>query len=123
MTATAQETMAALRPATTRLNELIPGVMGTLHAFHDAALDEPAALDVKTRDLIGLAISISKQDDGCVAAYSARCAKHGATADEVAATVGVALLMNGGPAHVWGARALEAFEEWQHTGQLAAVTW
>jgi AhpD family alkylhydroperoxidase len=113
MTATAQETMAALRPAAERLAQQIPSTMSALQSLHEAALDQPGALDVKTRDLIGLALGVTKQDDGCVAAYTQRAAQHGATALEVAEAIGVALLMNGGPAHVWGARALEAFEQWQ----------
>jgi AhpD family alkylhydroperoxidase len=117
---TARETMATLRPASDRLEQQIPGVFSAMHALHEAALDAPATLDVKTRDLIGLALGVAKQDDGCVAAYTARAAQHGATAREVAEAIGVALLMNGGPAHVWGARAFAAFEEWQQAGQLVA---
>jgi AhpD family alkylhydroperoxidase len=113
----AQQTMAQLRPASDRLAQEIPDVYATFGAFHDAVLDKPGALDVKMRDLIGLAVAVTKQDDGCVAAYTARAAQHGATTHEVAETIGVALLMNGGPAHVWGARALEAFDEWQRAGQ------
>jgi AhpD family alkylhydroperoxidase len=118
---TAQDTMAALRPASERLAQHIPDVFTAFQATHDAVLDAPGALDVKTRDLIGLAIGISKQDDGCVAAYTARAAQHGVTAQELAATIGVALLMNGGPAHVWGARAFAAFEDWQLAGQPVAA--
>jgi AhpD family alkylhydroperoxidase len=117
---TAQETMAALAPASERLAQQIPTVFASFGGLHDAVLDAPGVLDVKTRDLIGLAIGISKQDDGCVASFAARAAQHGASADEVAATIGVTLLMNGGPAHVWGARAFEAFEEWQHAGQFVS---
>ena len=38
-------------------------------------------------------------------------ARHGATADVVAEAIGVAILMNGGPATVWGPRAFAAFRE------------
>ena len=39
-------------------------------------------------------------------------AQQGATSQEVAEMLGVTVLMNGGPATVWGPRAYSAFEEW-----------
>jgi AhpD family alkylhydroperoxidase len=111
--------MATLAPASARLEQQIPNVFSGMNALHHAALDEPGALDVKSRDLIGLAIGVTKQDDGCIAAYTLRAAQHGVTAEEVAAAIGVALLMNGGPAHVWGARAFAAYEDWTRSGAPA----
>ena len=41
----------------------------------------------------------------------AGCARVGATTEEVAEMIGVAISMNGGPGTVWGPRALAAFGE------------
>ncbi|HEX9761573.1 MAG TPA: carboxymuconolactone decarboxylase family protein, partial [Acidimicrobiia bacterium] len=41
--------------------------------------------------------------------------RHGATADEVAEALGVAILMSGGPGTVYAPRALAAFEEFAGT--------
>jgi hypothetical protein len=49
--------------------------------------------------------------DGCVAYHAKAAAAAGASEDEVVEALGVALLMNGGPASVWAPRALEAFRE------------
>jgi AhpD family alkylhydroperoxidase len=71
----------------------------------------PGALDAKTKELIALAIAVSKQCDGCIAAHARGAAAQGATQAEVAEALGVAILMNGGPATVHGPRALAAFAE------------
>jgi AhpD family alkylhydroperoxidase len=58
-----------------------------------------------------LAIAVSKQCDGCIASHARGAARQGATADEVAEALGVAVLMSGGPGTVHGPRAFEAFME------------
>ena len=52
-----------------------------------------------------------KQCDGCIAYHARGAAMRGATRHEVAEALGVALLMDGGTATVYGPRALAAFEE------------
>ena len=66
-------------------------------ALHDAAFVE-GALDIKTKELIALSIAITRECDGCIAAHGRNLARRGATAEEVAETIGVAITMNGGPA-------------------------
>ena len=68
-------------------------------------------LDMKTKELVALAIAITKQCDGCVAAHARGAARRGASRSEVAEVAGVAIMMNGGPGTVWGPRALEAFDQ------------
>ena len=71
-------------------------------ALHDAAFVE-GALDIKTKELIALSIAIKRECDGCIAAHGRNLARLGATAEEVAEMIGVAITMNGGPGLVWGA--------------------
>jgi len=78
--------------------------------LHDAAL-APGALDVKTKELIALAIAVSKECDGCIAAHAHAAVQHGASPAEAAEMIGVTFVMNGGPATVYGARAFAAFQE------------
>jgi alkylhydroperoxidase/carboxymuconolactone decarboxylase family protein YurZ len=54
---------------------------------------------------------VSQQCDGCIAAHARGAARRGATEAEVAETIGVAILMNGGPATVYGPRAFAAFKD------------
>jgi AhpD family alkylhydroperoxidase len=99
-----------LRVPTRQLRHAIPQVYAGYRELHDAAL-APGALDGKTKELIALAIAVSKECDGCIAAHAHAAVQHGATPAEAAEAIGVTFLMNGGPATVYGARAFEAFNE------------
>lgn len=99
-----------LAAPTRALRERIPGVFDAYGAMKSAVITD-GALDAKTKELIALAISVTKQCDGCIASHARGAAQHGATADEVAEALGVAVLMNGGPGMVHAPRALAAFEE------------
>ena len=92
------------------LRRAIPEVYRGFAALHDAAL-APGALDTRTKELVALALSISKRCDGCVAAHARAAARHGATEEEVAEVIGVVVLMDGGPATSYGPGAWAAFRE------------
>ena len=108
---TALETMATMKKEDSALREKAPKVHEAIWALQRAAIEDEATLDSKTRALIALAIGVSKQDEGCVAVIARAAAQHGASVEEVADAMGVAILMNGGPGHVWGSHALAVFEE------------
>jgi AhpD family alkylhydroperoxidase len=99
-----------LRVPTRELRHAIPQVYAGYRALHDCALG-PGVLDVRTKELIALAIAVSKECDGCIAAHAHAAVQHGATPAEAAEAIGVAFLMNGGPATVYGPRAFDAFRE------------
>jgi AhpD family alkylhydroperoxidase len=103
-----------LRAPSRRLRTAIPAVYQGFARLHDAAL-AAGALDAKTKELIALAIAVSKECDGCIAAHARGAARAGATAQEAAEAIGVAILMNGGPATVYGPRAYAAFQEYAGT--------
>jgi AhpD family alkylhydroperoxidase len=67
-------------------------------------------LDYKTRELIALAVAISLRCDGCIAVHTAAARKFGATKDELAEALGVAVAINAGAAVVYSTRALDAFD-------------
>ncbi len=101
---------ADLREPTRELRRAIPQVYEGYKHLYDGAL-APGALDVKTKELIALALAVSKGCDGCIAAHAHAAVHHGATAQEAAEAIGVAILMNGGPGTVYGPRAYAAFRE------------
>jgi AhpD family alkylhydroperoxidase len=107
---TARETQDELKVAGRRLRAAIPGVYAGYAALHGAAMGD-GALPAKVKELIALAIAVTQECDGCVAAHARSAVRQGVTAEEVAEAMGVAILMNGGPGTVWGPRALAAFEE------------
>jgi AhpD family alkylhydroperoxidase len=108
---TAHETLTEVARQGRTLREAIPEVYAANAALSKAVMETDGELSPKVRELIALAIGISKQCDGCVASHARGAAKQGATAQEVAETIGVAIMMNGGPATVWGPRAYSAFQE------------
>ena len=89
------------------------GAPEALKAF--AALSTAAtatkALDTKTKELMALAIGIAVHCDGCVAYHTKMAHQHGATRQEVAETVALAVYMGGGPAAVYGADAIRAYDQ------------
>lgn len=92
------------------LRSRIPEVYTGYSAMHKAALGD-GALDTKTKELIALGIAVATRCDGCIASHARGAAKAGATADEVAEALGVAILLTGGPGTVYGPRAMDAFLE------------
>jgi AhpD family alkylhydroperoxidase len=94
-----------------RLREAIPGVYAGYAQLHHAAMGDDGALPGQVKELIALAIAVTRECDGCILAHARAAAQRGATAQEVAETMGVAILMNGGPGTVYGPRAYAAFEE------------
>jgi len=104
------EVLDELRAPYQELQEVVPGVALAYAEMHKAAMGE-GELSAKVKELIALAIAVTRECDGCIAAHARGAARHGASAGEVAEMAGVAVLMNGGPGTVWGPRALAAFHE------------
>ena len=96
----ARDTQDELKVAGRKLRAAIPGVYGGY-----------GALPARTKELIALAIAVTRECDGCIAAHARSAHRRGVTAQEVAEAMGVVILMNGGPGTVWGPRAYAAFEE------------
>lgn len=99
-----------LSPLHRELRRAIPQVYAGFGALHDAAF-EAGALDVRTKELIALAIGVVEGCDGCIASHAHAAARAGATRQEAAEAIGVAFLMKGGPATIHGPRAYDAFCE------------
>ena len=104
------DVLAEIREPYQEVQEAVPGVASGYAEMHKAAMGE-GELPAKMKELIALAIAITRECDGCIAAHARGAARRGATAAEVAEMVGVAIMMNGGPGTVWGPRALAAFHE------------
>lgn len=90
------------------------GAPAAMKAFGGLALaaTAPNALDTKVKELMALAISIAVRCGGCVAYHTRAATKAGASRQEVVETVALALYMGGGPAAVYGADAIRAFDEY-----------
>jgi AhpD family alkylhydroperoxidase len=100
------------------LRRHIPDVYRGFSELHGAALRE-GALSTATKELIALAIAVAEECDGCISSHARGAARHGATEQEVAEAIGVAILMTGGPGTVYGPRAWDAYLE--HAERLTAT--
>lgn len=99
-----------LAPLGRDLRQAIPDVYAGFGSLHKAALSD-GALDGRTKELIALAIGVATRCDGCIASHARGAVRAGATKQEAAEAIGVAFLMVGGPATVYGPRAYAAFCE------------
>lgn len=92
------------------LGSAIPDTMGAFGKLHKSGI-ETGALTTKTKELIALGIAITVRCDGCIAFHVHDALQSGATNEEITETIGVAVLMGGGPAVVYGCEALEALHQ------------
>lgn len=87
-----------------------PGIGEALQKLNAAAASKNA-LDDKTRELIALAVAATTRCEGCIAAHAEKAVKAGATRDELAETLAMAVALNAGAAVVYSSRILEAFDQ------------
>jgi AhpD family alkylhydroperoxidase len=95
-----------------RLNKEIPGTIGAFGQLHDKSLAD-GALPQKTKELMCVAIAVAGRCEGCIAYHVHDALRAGAAREEVLETIGVAVMMGGGPAAVYGCEALEALEQFE----------
>lgn len=87
---------------------MTPATASAFKALHSASL-APAALDLKTKELIALACGVSRLCEGCIVHHAKAAKAAGATLEEIQDTLDVCVLMGGGPATVYGRKALDAW--------------
>jgi AhpD family alkylhydroperoxidase len=68
-------------------------------------------LDRKHKELIAVAISVAVQCEGCIAYHVHDALQAGATRQEVVESLGVAIMMGGGPAVMYACEALAALDQ------------
>lgn len=66
-------------------------------------------LDAKTRELIALAAAVTLRCDGCITVHAQAAQKNGASKEEIAEALGVAIALNAGAALVYSTRAMDAY--------------
>ncbi|MFT4151167.1 MAG: carboxymuconolactone decarboxylase family protein [Paracoccaceae bacterium] len=104
------EKNAKMREQLRTWNRTRPEVAKGFGALSKAVKDE-GVLDFKVKELVALGIAISQRCEACIGLHAEALAKAGATRDEVADVLGMAVQMGGGPALMYTAKALEAFDE------------
>lgn len=69
---------------------------------------EHSLLGAKVRELISVAVAVTTRCDGCITFHTDAALKAGATKEEIAETLGVAMAMNAGAALIYSLRVMDA---------------
>src|SRR5690349_7523350 len=91
-----------------QLGVLSPGTLAGYKALHGAGT-QTNHLTTKTRELICIAVAITTRCDTCIANHVEKAIEAGATQEEIAEALGVAVAMNAGAAIAYSGRAIEAY--------------
>jgi AhpD family alkylhydroperoxidase len=83
--------------------ELVKAYAGMAQAIHGSQ-----HLDAKTRELIALAVAVTLRCDGCINAHSEAATRAGASKEEIADALGVAVMVNAGATMVYSAHVIDA---------------
>jgi len=87
-----------------------PTVMKAFWQLRKAVVAD-GALDTKTKELIALAIGVYAQCDDCIAHHIYDALEAGASREEIADALSVAVLMGGGTGVVYATHAMEALDQ------------
>lgn len=93
-----------------KLGEDYPNETGAFFNFMQKA-EAGKALDMKTKELINVGISVSAQCEWCIAFHVKNALEAGADADEIMTAGFMAVLMHGGPALMYMMRLAQALDE------------
>ena len=95
---------------TKAFRDLHPDAAAGFTAMHHAALAE-GVLSTKAKELQCIAVGIVTHCADCIGFHVRAAIKAGATREEIAETIGVCVMMGGGPAYMYGVKALEVFDQ------------
>ena len=103
-----------------KLRKDIPDTVNGFSALANAAL-RGGALDKKTKELIALALGVAAHCDGCIGFHVEALVKLGASRQEIEEALGMAVYLGGGPALMYAADAISAFEQFDELANAEAV--
>ena len=104
------EKNAATRADLRVLNRTIPDTTKGF-ATLSKAVKEGGVLDVKTKELVALGISIADRCEACIGFHVEALMAAGASREEMADVLAMAVQMGGGPSLMYAAKALAAWDE------------
>lgn len=92
------------------LKKSVPDAMIGFYALSKAATAN-GAIDKKTKELVALAIGVTQHCDGCIGFHVKALKELGATREEVAELMAMCVYMGGGPALMYAADTLRAYDQ------------
>lgn len=104
-----------VREISANLKTLRSDIAPTMQGFSALAQSATSsgALDKKTKELIALAIGVATRCDGCIGFHTEALVRLGASRAEIEEALGVAIYMGGGPALMYAADAIGAYDQFQ----------
>ena len=94
------------------LRKEIPGTLEGFGAMSQNALKDGALSELQ-KELISLAIGVSQRCDACIGFHMKALIRLGATREQIMETLAVCTYMGGGPALMYAADAVRAYEQLQ----------
>ncbi|SRR5258706_10851381 len=85
-----------------------PEIVKGYRTLSDAG-NQSNLLGPKVRELIALAVAVTRQCDGCIKVHTDAAIKQGATREEILEALGVAVAVNAGAALIYSMRVMDAF--------------
>ena len=82
------EYMQELTTTTAEIGRTSPDIVRGYRMLSDAG-QKTNKLDAKTRELIALAVAVTRQCDGCITIHTDAAIQHGATREEIVEALGV----------------------------------
>ncbi|MCA3632411.1 MAG: carboxymuconolactone decarboxylase family protein [Methylobacterium sp.] len=97
------------------LRELRKDVPDALAGFSQLTKEamKDGALDKKTKEFIAMALGVAARCDACLGFHAEALVKLGATRQELAEVLAVAVQMGGGPSLMYAADAMTAFLQFE----------
>lgn len=92
------------------LRKDIPDTMQAFNTMARSAL-KGGAIDELHKELIALAIGVSSRCDACIGFHVKALIRLGVSREQLMETLGVCVYMGGGPALMYAAEAVRAYEE------------
>lgn len=105
-----KEKTAAIRTELRAFNKLNPETAKGFQALSVGAMTD-GALDKKQREFVALAIAVTQRCEPCVNLHVEALMKAGANREELGAVLAMCVQMGGGPALMYAAHALAAWDE------------
>ena len=105
-----KDILKSMNAGTAGVRSRIPGVYEGFGTTYRAAYAD-GALTARVKELMAVGIAVHEGCDGCIASHVRSAVRKGATADEMAEAIGVAIQMGGGPASIYASHAWDAYEE------------
>ncbi len=94
------------------LRKLAPDAMQGFSALSKNATAS-GEIDEKTKEFIALAIGIAQHCDGCIGFHVKALRRLGATRQEIAEVAAMTVYMGGGPALMYAADAMRAWDQFE----------